>query len=132
MDYPLLNLLFGLGLIFTLVINIGLRILLSKVRLPVWLSGLSWVALVLSVLAALYIESLFLRFMTPAFNWQISLGLLIIGGIGALVTASLYRRVGPGRLASVMFGAQILACLASLVIAFILYRSLVPISIEVN
>ena len=132
MDYPLLNLLFGLGLIFTLVINIGLRILLSKFRLPVWLSGLSWVALVLSVLAALYIESLFLRFMTPAFNGQIGLGLLVIGGGGALVTASLYRRIDSGRFAGVIFGAQIIACLASLVIAFILYRSLVPAPIGVS
>jgi hypothetical protein len=60
---------------------------------------------------------------------KIALGLLAIGGIGALVTASLYPRVGSGRLVSLMFGAQILACLASLAISFLLYRSLVPISI---
>jgi hypothetical protein len=128
-DHPLLNLLFGLGLIFTLVINIGLRVLLSKVRLPLWMSGLSWVALILSLLSALYIENLFLRFMTPGFNRQIALGLLVIGVVGVLVTAGLYPRAGSERLASIMFGAQILVCLCSLAISFLLYRSLVPISI---
>jgi hypothetical protein len=130
MDYPLLNLLFGLGLIFTLVVNIGLRVLLLKVRLSVWLSLLSWVALILSILSALYVEILFLRFMTPAFNRQITLGLLLIGGIGALITASLYGRMRSPRAASVLFGAQMLASLVSVVIAFGLYRSLVPIGIS--
>jgi hypothetical protein len=128
MDYPQLNLLFGLLLIFTLVVNIGLRVLLSKMSLPVWMSTLSWLALILSLVAALYIESLFLRFMTPAFNLQIGLGLLVIGGLGALVTASLYRRVESPQLGSILFGAQMLASLASLVLAFGLYRSLVPTS----
>lgn len=127
MDYPLLNLVFGLGLILTLVVSVGLRILLSKVRLPFWLSLLSWLALIVSVLAALYIEVLFLRLMTRTFNLQIGLGLLIIAGIGALLTASLYRSVLSQRLASILFSLQILASLVSLVITFILYRSLVPI-----
>ena len=129
MDYPLLNLLFGLGLIFTLVVDIGLRVLLSKVRLPAWMSYLSWAALALSIFSALYIEYLFLRLMTPAFNWQIGLGLLVIGGLGAMVTAGLYRRVNSSRFASVMFGAQMLVSLVSLLIAFALYRSLVPIPV---
>lgn len=129
MDYPLLNLLFGLGLIFTLVVNIGLRVILSKVDLPAWLSRLSWIALSLSILSAGYIEALFLRLTTPAFNRQIGLGLLVIGGLGALVTASLYGRVKSSRLASVMAGAQILLSLVSVVLAFGLYRSLVPISV---
>jgi hypothetical protein len=76
-------------LIFTLVINIGLRVLLLKARLPTWLSFLSWITLILRILSALYIEVLFLRLMTPAFNRQIALGLLIIGGIGALAFADL-------------------------------------------
>jgi hypothetical protein len=126
MDYPLLNLLFGLVLIFTLVINVGLRVLLSKAGLTVVLSSLSWAALTLSILAALYIEYLFLRFMTPAFNRQIGLGLFVIGGTGALVTALLYRRVSS-RFAGLLFGAQMLASLFSLVLAFGLYRSLVPV-----
>jgi len=88
MDYPLLNFILGLGLSFTLVINIGLRVLLSKEQVSVWLSSLSWVALTLNVLAALYIEILFLRLMTPAFNQQIGFAMLLIGSIGALVTAS--------------------------------------------
>lgn len=129
MDYPQLNLLFGLVLIFMLVVNIGLHVLLSKVRLPVWLSLLSWAGLILSILSAVYIEILFLRFMTPAFNRQIALGLLIIGGIGALVTAFLYRRVKTSRLAGVLFGVQMLASLVSLILAFGLYRSLVPTGI---
>jgi hypothetical protein len=115
MDYPELNLLFGLVLIFALVINISLCILLLKVRLPGWLSLLSWVALILSILSALYIEMLFLRFMTPAFNRQIAFGLLLIGGIGALVTASLYRRPISSRVAGILFGAQMLASFVSLV-----------------
>jgi hypothetical protein len=126
MDYPLLNLLFGLGLIFTLVVNIGLRVLLSKARLPVWPSILSWVALILSVLCAVYIEILFLRLMLPIFNLKIGLGLLVIGAVGALITASLYRRALSPRIAAVLFGAQILVSLASIVFAFILYRSMVP------
>ena len=127
MDYPQLNLLLGLILVFTLVVNIGLRVLLSKVRLAVWLSRLSWVALTLSILAALYIEILFLRFMTPLFNWQIALGLLVMGGIGTAITASLYRKEIPSRVAGFMFGAQVLISLVSVLLAFGLYRSLVPL-----
>src|SRR5512147_765936 len=106
MDYPQLNLMFGLVLILTLVINIGLRVLLLKVHLSRWLSLVSWIGLILSLLSAFYIEILFLRYMTPAFNRQIGLGLLLIGGIGALITASLYRRgVSPG-LTGILFAAQ--------------------------
>jgi hypothetical protein len=94
--------------------------------LPVWMSSLSWAALTLSILAALYIEYLFLSFMPPAFNWQIGLGVLLIGGTGAVVTAILYWRVSS-RLAGFLFGAQMLASLFSLVLAFGLYRSLVPV-----
>jgi hypothetical protein len=126
MDYPQLNLLFGLGLILSVAINIGLRVLLSKARLPVGLSLLSWIALIVSILSALYIEILFLRFMTPAFNWQIGLGVLMIGGIGTLITASLYRRELSGRATNLLFIAQIFASLIGLVISFALYRSLVP------
>jgi fluoride ion exporter CrcB/FEX len=129
MDYPQLNLLFGLGLIFTLVANLSLRVLLSKVHLSRWMSSLSWVALIFNIVAAVYIEGLFLRSMTPAFNQQIGLGLLVIGGLGALITASLYQRVESARLASILFAAQMLVSLISLVIAFGLYRSLVPIAI---
>jgi hypothetical protein len=47
-----------------------------------------------------------------------------------LITASLYRRgISPG-LANLLFGAQIVVSLVSLVIAFGLYRSLVPIGIS--
>jgi hypothetical protein len=130
MDYPELNFLFGLVLIFTLVVNIGLRILLFKVRLAGWLSILSWAALILSILSAVYIEILFLRFMTPAFNQQIAFGLLVIGGMGVLVTASLYRRPISPRVAGILFGAQMLASLVSVVIAFGLYRSLVPMGMS--
>jgi hypothetical protein len=128
MDYPQLNFLFGLCLILAVVVNIGLRVLLSKLGSPVWWSSLSWLALAVSIVSALYIEYLFLQRMTPAFNRQIGLGWLIIGGIGALVTTILYRRVSSSRLASVMFVAQILASVVSLVLAYGLYRSLVPIS----
>ncbi len=99
MDYPQLNFLFGLALIFVLMMNIGLRVLLSKFNLPAWMSILSWVALALSVLSALYIEVLFLQHMTPVFNRQIGLGLLLIGGSHCLITAIFivgkYRRVPP-------------------------------------
>ena len=128
MDYPQLNFLFGLCLILAVVVNIGLRVLLSKLGSPVWWSSLSWLALAVSIVSALYIEYLFLQRMTPAFNRQIGLGWLLIGGVGALVTAILYRRVSSPRLASVMFVAQILASVVSLVLAYGLYRSLVPIS----
>ena len=127
MDYPQLNLLFGLCLILTLVINICLRILLSEVDLPSWMSLLSWMALVLSIFATLYIIFLFLRLMTPTFNWQFGLGAILIGGIGALITARLYRREISPRIAGLLFGAQILASLVCLGLAFGLYRSLVPV-----
>ena len=126
MDYPQLNLLFGLALILVLVVNIGLRALLTKVHLAGWMSGLSWAALLICVSAALYIEILFLQFMTPAFNLQIALGFLLIGGIGALVFASLSRRGIAQHAAGVLFGAQMLASLLSLLLAFGLSRSLVP------
>ena len=78
MDYPELNLLFGWILIFTLVLNVGLCVLLTKARLSVWLSRLSWGALILPVLSTLYVEFLFLRRMPASFNWQIALGWLVI------------------------------------------------------
>ena len=127
MDYPQLNLIFGLILIFTLMAGIGLRVLLLKLDLPVWMSVLSWVALALSILSALYIEVLFLRLMTPAFNKQLLLGLLLIGAVIALVTAILYRRPTSPRTAGFLFGMQMLASLVCLVLAFGLYRSLVPV-----
>jgi hypothetical protein len=129
MDYPQLNFLFGLGLLFTLVVNISLRILLSKVELSPWLLYLSWAALILNLLTALYIESLFLRYTTPAFNLQLGLGFLLMASLGALITASLYRRTDSARLAGVLFGAQMLVSLVSLLIAFGLYRSLVPLPV---
>jgi hypothetical protein len=128
MDYPQLNLFFGWCLILAVVVNIGLRVLLSKLGSPVWWSSLSWLALAVSIVSALHIEYLFLQRMTPAFNRQVGLGWLLIGGIGALVTAVLYRRVSSPRLSSVMFVMQILASVVSLVLAYGLYRSLVPIS----
>ncbi len=127
MDYPQLNLIFGLCLMLVLAIVIALRVLLSKLDLPVWMSVLSWAALVLSILAALYIEVLFLQRMTPSFNRQILLGLLLIGVIVALVTAALYRRESSPLAAGILFGAQMLASLICLVLAFGLYRSLVPV-----
>jgi hypothetical protein len=127
MDYPELNFLFGLGLIFTLVVNICLYVLLAKVNLPAWLSRLSWAALTLNILSVLYIEILFLQLMTPSFNWQIVFGLIAIGGLGGLVTASLYRKEMSPRIGRFMFGTQMLISLVSMVIAFGLYRSLVPI-----
>ncbi len=129
MDYPQLNLLFGLSLLFTLVVSISLRVLLSKMRLSRLLSLPSWAALLLNVLAAVYIESLFLRFMTSAFNRQIALGLLVMGSLDALITASLYQRVGSARFAGSLFSAQMLVTLTSLLLAFALYRSLVPMSL---
>lgn len=128
MDYPQLNFLFGLCLILTVVVNIGLHILLSKLRLPVWWFSLSWFALVVSIASALYIEYLFLQRMAPAFNRQIGFGWLLIGGVGTLVTAILYRRVRYSHLVSVMFVTQMLVSVVSLVLAFGLYRSLVPVS----
>jgi hypothetical protein len=127
MDYPQLNLFFGLCLAFVLAVDIALRILLSKLPLPTWMSTLSWVALALSALSAFYIEILFLQYMTPAFNQQIILGLLLIGILVALVTVFLYRRkISPG-VAELLFGAQIIASLVCLLLAFGLYRSLVPV-----
>jgi hypothetical protein len=67
--------------------------------------------------------------MTSGFNRQIGIGLLVMAGLAALITALLYRRVESARLASIFFAAQMLVSLISLVIAFGLYRSLVPISI---
>ncbi len=127
MDYPQLNLIFGLCLMLVLAITIALRVLLSKLDLPVWMSVLSWAALVLSILAALYVEVLFLQRMPPSFNRQILLGLLLIGVIVAPVTAALYRREPSPHAAGILFGAQMLASLICLVLAFGLYRSLVPV-----
>lgn len=125
MDYPELDLLLGLVLIFTLVVSIALRILLSKESLPAGWSILSWAALIVHLVSALYIEVLFLQRMTPSFNRQIFLGVLLIGGIGALLTARLYRRERP-RAAGILLGAQMVTSLAGIAIAFGLYRSLVP------
>ena len=127
MDYPQLNLLFGLALNFTLVMSIGLRILLSKAHPPVWMSVISWTVLVLCILASLYIETLFLRFMTPSFNRQIAFGFLLIGGIGVLVTVVLCRRELSPRATVFLFGAQMLASLICIGLAIGLYRSLVAI-----
>jgi hypothetical protein len=127
MDYPQLNLIFGLVLVFTLVVSIGLRILLSKGSLPAWLSVLSWVTLALNLLSALYIETLFLQRMTPSFNMQIGIGLLVIGGIGALLTAFFYQRDISPQATVFLAIVQVIVSLAGVVVAYGLYRSLVPV-----
>jgi len=126
MDYELFDFFFGLCLILTTVLNLGLCVLLSKVRLPILLACLSWAALTLNLFAAMYIEYLFLQRMVPAFNRRISLGLLLFGSAGALLTVRVYRRAISPRAAGVLFGMQMLTSLASLVIALLLYGSMVP------
>ena len=126
MDYELLAFFFGLCLILTTVLNLGLWVLLSKVRLPILLSCLSWAAMIVNLLAVMYIEYLFLRRMVPVFNQRISLGLLLFGTAGALLTVRAYRKAISPRAAAVLFGTQILTSLASLVIALLLYGSMVP------
>jgi hypothetical protein len=132
MDYPQFNFLFGLGLILANVVSLGLRVLLSRAHLPAWISRVSWLALSLSLLSAVYIGYLFLRFMPPVFNQQIGVALLILGSVSALVTAGLYRLEIAARVARLLVGMQILTSLAGVGIAFILYRSLVPISAGVR
>jgi hypothetical protein len=127
MDYPELNLFFGWILIFMLVLSVGLRLLLTKVHVSVWLSQLSWAVLILHILSTLYIEFLFLQRMSYSFNWQIIVGWLVIGGIGTFVIASLYRKEISPRMSGFLLGAQIFTSLVGLVIAYGLYRSLVPI-----
>lgn len=127
MDYSKLNLIFGLILFTTVIVNIGLRVLLSKVNLPVWISLSSWLALLISLLCTLYIETLFLTLMTPTFNRQIVIGLLLIGGVGAQLTMSLFRRLTSSGIAGILFTAQVLVSLVSVSIALGLYRSLVPV-----
>jgi len=127
LDYPQLNLLFGFALILAIVVNSGLHSLLLKAGLSIWLSRLSWIALVVSLLSALFIEMLFLRLMTPAFNLQIGLGLLIIGGIAAFIFANLYRCVSTARFTRLLFAAQMLVSLVSLNLAFGLFRNLMPV-----
>jgi hypothetical protein len=126
MDDPQLNLIFGLVVIFTLFFSLAARLLLSRTKLPGWLRGLSWAALILNLISALYIEILFLRLMTSAFNWQIVLGLIVIGAIGALFTAIFYRREIPPQTASFPAGVQVLISLAGVRVAYGLSRSLVP------
>ena len=132
MDYPQFNLLFGLGLTLANVVSVGLRVLLFRAHLPAWISRISWLALSLSLVSALYIAYLFLRFMPPVFNRQIGVGLLILGSVGALVTAGLYRLEITSRAARLIVSVQILTSVAGVVIAYILYRSLVPISAGVR
>jgi hypothetical protein len=127
MDYPQLNLLFGLLLVFTVVVNVAVRVLLSKASLPVGLSLLSWASLIISILSAAYIELLFLRLMTPSFNRQIELGLLLIGCIGAPVTISLSRKALSARITNILIITQLVAGLITVVLAFGLYRSMVPV-----
>ena len=57
------------------------------------------------------------------------LGLLLIGGVAAWITASLYRREMPPRSADALFGAQMIVSLLCLLLAFGLYRSLVPMPV---
>ena len=83
--------------------------------------------MVISILAALYVEFLFLQRMTPAFNRQIGLGLLLIGGVGVLITTLFSQRTISLLAASIMFWMQIIVSLVSVLLAFGLYRSLVPV-----
>ena len=128
MDYPQLNLIFGLILALTVVAGVALRVLLSKARLPVWMSILSWLTIITSIVFALYIETLFLRLMIPGFNRQIILGFLLMAAIGALITAILYKRRTIASIPSALAIAQILVSLIGIAVALGLYRSLVPIS----
>ena len=127
MDYPQLNFLFGVALIFTLVVSISLRILLTKTHLPVGLSLLSSAVIALNVFSALYIGILLLRSMMPSFIWQLGLAMLVIGGIGTVMTAALYRKKISARSTVFLFAIQMLMSLANLAIALGLYRSLTPL-----
>ena len=53
----------------------------------------------------------------------------LFGSIGVLVTATFYRRVISSKAVGIMFGAQMVVSLISLILAFGLYRSLVPIPV---
>jgi hypothetical protein len=128
MDYPLLNLLFGLALVLTYTMSLGLVILLAKVRLPHWLFGATWVVQAVSLCSAVAVGYLFWRHMPLAISRQLAFGVVGIGGLGALTTASLYRRAIPSRVSAMMVGLQLLASVVGLGIAWALYRSLVPLA----
>jgi hypothetical protein len=126
-DYPLLNLLFGLALVLANTVSTSLAVLLTKARLPIWLARASWVALVLGLLPAVYALYLLLQQSLPAMDRQFWVGGVVMVGLGTLATARLYRAaISPGT-ARVMLGLQLLSSLLSVIIAFGLYRSLVPV-----
>jgi hypothetical protein len=126
MDYPFFNFLFGLLLIFTTGVSIGLTFLLAKKRLPpvVWRTIL--VILILVILVSLYIGYLFSQTMTPAFNVRLGLGVILIGSTIAGLTAFLYRvHFSPVTWRLISF-FLVLSLAASFTLAYLLYRSLVP------
>jgi hypothetical protein len=128
MDYPLLNLLFGLALVLTHTFSLGLATLLSKEQLPRWLARAAWVVHAVSVVSGVAVGYLFLQQVPPAINRQLGVGIVCIGGFGALVTAGLNRVMMPACVVPMMVGLQLLTSILGLGIAWALYRSLVPLA----
>lgn len=127
MDYPLLNLIFGLALIFANSQSIALTVLLSKApfSMNAWRAILAGV--MLSLLPMLYILYLFIERMTLAFHLRLGLGLVLIVSAITGITFLLSRvHLSPllVRVLLICLGSSILISLA---LAYSLYRSLVAV-----
>jgi hypothetical protein len=127
MDYPELNFLLGIILVITEGTSIGLTVLLSRARLPQFAWRTSLVYLGLSVIAGLYILSLFLQTMTTAFNLRMLVVILLAGVVVYAVTALLRGRTFSGLAYRVLFTLFLLSTFASFLLSYGLFRAMVPV-----
>ncbi len=127
MDYPELRFIIFLALVLTDSLSAGLLFLLSRAKVPVFAWYASLVYLGLSILASLYIGTLFLQLMPPGYNLRLGLAALLIAAIAAEITFLVRGRPFTPLAYRLMYAVFILSTLASFLLAYSLFRNMVPV-----
>ncbi|HEX6384795.1 MAG TPA: hypothetical protein VF177_09010 [Anaerolineae bacterium] len=125
MDYPFFNFIFGLGLLLSNSVSIGLTIL-SRRRISPNLWYVLLALIIVSVLLVVYIVYLLYLSMPPGFILRLGLGLILIAGLSAGFAAVLDKGpLSPFAWRLILF-VLMLSILFNFALAYLLYRSLVP------
>jgi hypothetical protein len=127
-DYPLLNLLVGLGLVLANTLSAVLARQVARAWPASQPARLSALALALSLLLSLYVGFVLLQQMLPAQRGQFALWAAVIIALGALAALRLAPRPLSDKTVRLLFELQLLSSVASVALALTLLRSLVPLA----